>query len=308
MAMRLRILIALGVTAAAAALVPTATHRRVAPRHHAFRLPAGALALRAVRSGGGPVVLFLHGFGESLISWRSVFDATTRYADAIAVDLPGFGLSAKPATGYATDSVAAVVRRALDTLGIRDAVIVGHSLGGAVAVAVALAEPERVRGLILVAPAIVGTAWSDWPRDGDSAAADAVRGLVGRYEALRTRFTAPHDPAWLLEDDTGLARDLASDSAYRASLHAVLREFQFAYLTADRAAALRPPVLLIWGRFDPVVPLALGRRLQDELPGSQLLVIDRSWHRPHLERPAAVAEAIRLFVLGLGAIGDAAPH
>jgi len=138
MALRfIRFVAAGGAAVAAAALFTTSDRSRPAPSLRAFRIDAGGLALRAVRSGRGHHVLFLHGYGESLVAWRGVFDAVARHADAIAVDLPGFGLSAKPPSGYATDSLATVVLRTLDALGITDVVVVGHSLGGAVAVAAA---------------------------------------------------------------------------------------------------------------------------------------------------------------------------
>lgn len=294
---------ALAVTLLAAIVVATAGRWRPAPRHRAISLPAGPLALRAVRAGAGPSVVFLHGYGESLVSWRGVFDAVARHADAIAIDLRGFGLSAKPPGGYATDSLASDVLRALDALGVGEAVLVGHSLGGAVALAVATAAPERVRALILVDPAVVSAPWAQWPGRADSAIVTALRGAVARYEALRTRFAAPHDPAWLREDDTALAYTAADDPRYRAALAAVLREFDFAYLTPERAAALRLPILLIWGRYDQVLPLELGERLLSELPSARLQVFERSWHRPHVERPDAVADSVLAFLASLAGRG-----
>jgi len=297
----IRVAAASGAAVAAAALFTTSDRSRPAPSLHAFRVDAGGLALRAVRSGHGPHVLFLHGYGESLVAWRGVFDAVARHADAIAIDLPGFGLSAKPPSGYATDSLATVVLRTLDALGVAEVVVVGHSLGGAVAVAAAAAAPQRVRGLVLVAPAVIAAAWSQWPRQADSGTVGRLRDAIARYETMRSRFTAPHDPAWLSEDDTALAYDAATDPAYRAALEAVLREFDFASLTPARAAALRMPVLLIWGRYDQVVPFGLASRLRQALPAARLQAIERSWHRPHVERPDAVADTILAFLRGLDA-------
>src|SRR3990172_7453577 len=172
MALRfIRFVAARGAPVSAAALFTTSDRSRPAPSLRAFRIDAGGLALRAVRSGRGPHALFLHGYGESLVAWRGVLDAVARHADAIAVGLPGFGLWAKPPSGYATDSLAAVVLRTLDALGITDVVVVGHSLGGAVAVAAADAAPQRVRGLVLVAPAVIAGPWSQWPRQADSGTA-----------------------------------------------------------------------------------------------------------------------------------------
>lgn len=296
-----RLVAAIGAAVLGAALVTTSERGRPIPSLRAFRVVAGGLALRAVRSGHGPHVLFLHGYGESLVAWRSVFDVVARHADAIAIDLPGFGLSAKPPSGYAADSLGRVVLRALDTLGVADVVIVGHSLGGAVAVAAAAAAPQRVRGLVLVAPALIAAPWSRWPRQADSGTVGTLRDAIARYETIRSRFTAPHDPEWLREDDTALAYDAATDPAYHAALEAVLREFDFASLTPARAAALRMPILLIWGRYDQVVPFGLASRLRQVLPAARLQAVERSWHRPHVERPQVVADAILAFLRGLSA-------
>jgi pimeloyl-ACP methyl ester carboxylesterase len=286
---------------AAALVVALATSTRVlrAPAHRAGYVRTGALMLRYVRSGSGPTVVLVHGFGESLLAWRAVFDQLARSADVIALDLPGFGLSSKPPSGYATDSLAADVLGALTALGVRRAILVGHSMGGAVVFAAALRDPGRVRALVLVDPALVGTpAPVSEARRSDSARGSAAP-LIAEYEALRTRFAAPHDPDWLAETDSARAYAPADDPAYRGAVAAVLREFDFAYLTDERVDAWRLPTLVLWGEFDEIFPLEEGRRLAGRLKGATFEVVPRSWHRPHVERPAQTAAAIERFVMGL---------
>jgi pimeloyl-ACP methyl ester carboxylesterase len=284
--------------AGAAALVFTATDAGLpAARLQPVSVRAGSLALRVVRSGRGEAIVLVHGFGESLVTWRSVFTRLADSADVVALDLPGHGLSSKPASGYATDSLAADLIEALDALGIERAVLVGHSLGGAIAAATALRAPERVAGLVLIDPAI-SVARSMLP---DSLAqptgpGDAVRHAIAEYEAQRSRFTSVHDPGWLRESDTALAYLPALDPAYRPALAATLREFDFRYLTPERAARLRMPVLLIWGQFDPLLPVENGRRLAALLPRARLVVVPRCWHRPQVERPDTVARLIARFL------------
>jgi len=283
---------------AAVSLVALATSTRQGrsrPGLEARHLTAAGLRLRYVRAGHGVSVVLVHGFGESLIAWRGVFDRLRSESDVTALDLPGFGLSDKPASGYGTEILAADLIAALDSLGIDHAVLVGHSMGGAVAAAAALASPGRVAALVLVDPAVSGTPFVPDIERADPAR-EAARGAVAEYEALRTRFGAPHDPAWLEESDSALAYLPVQDSTYRSALNAVLREFDFGYLTADRAAALRQPVLILWGEYDPVVPITDGRRLAGMLPNARFEMIARSWHRPHVERPAETAAAIRSFL------------
>lgn len=266
------------------------------PRHWAFTLRAGPHRLRAVRAGGGPTVLLIHGYGESLLAWQAVFDRLARGAEVIAFDLPGAGLSSKPPSGYATDSLGRVVLQALDAMQIRRVVLVGHSLGGGVATAAATLAPERVRGLVLIAPAVVAEPWILRSGSAGTDGAESIRRAVARLAKLRTRFAGAHNPEWLGESDSALAYDPAADTAYASALQATLREFDFAYLTPPRAARLTMPVLVLWGEYDPTLPIRLGRRLADALPHSALEVVERSWHRPQLERPAEVAARIAAFV------------
>jgi pimeloyl-ACP methyl ester carboxylesterase len=287
---------AFAVVAAAAPLLATSTRERAhsAGSLRTITVRAGNLTLRAVRAGQGTPLVLLHGYGESLLAWREVFQLLSRQADVIAFDLPGFGLSTKPSTGYAVDSIAATVVRALDALSVPRAVLVGHSLGGAIATAVAITYPDRVRALVLIDPAVVA-AWVP------SAAARAESGRVALraiadYEELRVRFSGVHDTDWLLESDSALAYSPAADPAYHIALQAVLREFDFSYVTAERAARLHVPTLVLWGQYDPVIPLRSGKRFAAALPAAQFDVVARSWHRPHEERPADVAARIAAFV------------
>lgn len=289
---------------AAATVVALATSTRFlrTPARRAGYVRTGRLTLRYVRAGSGPTVVLVHGFGESLLSWRAVFDQLAGRADVIALDLPGFGLSSKPPSGYATDSLAADLLGALATLGVRRAVLIGHSMGGAVVAAAALRDPGRVRAVVLVDPALVGTPAPVSEARRSDGARGAATPLIAEYEALRTRFTAPHDPDWLAETDSARAYAPADDPAYRGAVAAVLREFDFAYLTDERAEAWRLPTLVLWGEFDQIFPLEEGRRLAGRLKGARFEVVPKSWHRPHVERPAQTAAAIERFVGGLNGI------
>ena len=290
----LRAAAVVGLLAVALTLLTSGPVRPPRPARVAERLRVGTLELRAVRAGHGPAVVLLHGYGESLITWRGVFDRLSGDATVMAIDLPGFGLSSKPARGYSTDAMARVVLGALDAASLDSVTLVGHSMGGAIAAAAALLAPGRVRRLVLVDPAGVA------PPLGLAAARDTtatvIRASVAEYEVQRTRFTSAHDPAWLAEDPQAAAYLPATDSAYRTALTSVLREFDFAFLTPERAAALRMPTLVIWGEFDPVLPVAQGHSLVAALPNATLTVIPRCWHRPQIERPAETAEAIAAFL------------
>lgn len=291
---RWHLLLALLSAVALLALATSTRQPRPSPRHVARYASWPGGSLRYVRAGRGHTVVLVHGYGESLLSWRGVFDVLSRDYDVIALDLPGFGLSSKPAAGYAIDSLAAHVLDALRSIGVRQVVLVGHSMGGAVSAAAALADTGLVRALVLVDPAVVGAPLVV-PADSGSSHG-AARRTIAEYEAQRTRFTAPHDPQWLEESDSALAYLPAEDSAYRVSAASVLREFDFGYLTPERAARLTLPTLVLWGEFDPVLPISEGRAVAARLPHAEFEVIPRSWHRPQVERPDETAEAIRRFL------------
>ena len=116
------------------------------------RLGGGAvdgLALHYVREGRGPAIVLVHGLGGFAEAWRTTIDVLARSADVLALDLPGYGLSAKPRTRYDLDFFTRVLHGFLDAVGLGQVSLVGHSLGGAVAVTYALAHPARVDRLAL---------------------------------------------------------------------------------------------------------------------------------------------------------------
>jgi pimeloyl-ACP methyl ester carboxylesterase len=269
--------------------------RQTRPPHRAGTVQVGALRLRFVRAGSGVPVVLLHGYGESLLAWEMVFDRLAHDADVVALDLPGFGLSSKPASGYTADSVATVVFGFLDQLGIQRFVLVGHSLGGVVATAMAVRDPPRILGLALVDAALV-TPWALAETSDSSRTGASLRRVIAEYEKVRGRFNSVHDVDWMAEDSADAAYQPASDPAYAVALSAVLRHFDFAFLTPEGARRLTMPVQLIWGALDPVIPAQVGRSLAGRLPDASLAVLPRTWHRPQTERPVEVARVLGAFV------------
>ena len=137
-----------------AALWVLRDHAKPAPRHRAEWLDADGIPVRTVRAGtGDTTLLLLHGFGESLTTWRAVFDPLAAHTRVVAIDLPGFGGSAKPDTTYSLPVMTERLSRFIDrwtpsgTL-----VVVGHSMGGELAASLAMARPDRVSLLVLIAP------------------------------------------------------------------------------------------------------------------------------------------------------------
>lgn len=267
--------------------------------------------------GGGtavPPVVLLHGFGSGSFTWGPVV-AAGLVADrpAIAFDRFGFGRSARPVAGswgagtnpYSLAGAVELTERVLDDVGWTSAaVLVGHSAGALVAVATALAMPDRVRALVLLAPAIVGGG----PPPAVAAAfrlplarrwGPAVLGL-GRPFLGRAVGTAWHDRSGLAS--SGLGAAYASSTAAPGWAEGLV-ELTLATSPADAAGvvaalgSVEVPVLVVAGAHDRLVPLASARMVADGVPDGRLVVIDGCGHVPHEEAPDAVVAAVRPFLV-----------
>ncbi len=118
-----------------------------------LELSVGDLKIRYHQSGQGPHLLLLHGIGANLYCWRETVPLLHQNFTTTAIDLPGFGRSSKPNGGYGLDEQSERLVQILDALGIRESYIVGNSMGGNIALWFALKNPDRVKGLGLIAPA-----------------------------------------------------------------------------------------------------------------------------------------------------------
>lgn len=266
--------------------------RQTKSLHQAEWLAAGDVRVRTVRAGSGDTTLFLlHGFGESLMTWRSVFDRLAQRYRVVAIDLPGFAGSEKPDVSYSLEAMTVRLVSFLDQWIKGPTIVVGHSMGGELAAALALARPERIVAGVLIAPAgwtvgLGGIADTMYP---DKALA------IGWYLSSRAFLLPEHDLEWLGEPDSAARYTLMGDPAYRQAAARVLQEFDFRGLR-ERFAAIERPILLVWGVLDPVIPFSIADSLASTLPCSRLVALPKALHRPQLEIPDTVAAAILGFV------------
>ncbi|MFN8647051.1 MAG: alpha/beta fold hydrolase [Gemmatimonadales bacterium] len=260
---------------------------RPRPAHRASWITVEGLRLRALRAGHGDTTLvFLHGYGESLMAWRLLLDRfTARYA-VLAVDLPGHGLSDRPDGPYDYPALVARLARMLDQETRGPVILVGHSMGGQLATGVALARPERVRALVLIAPA--GDGINPILTDTGGVASPATA-----WVASALSFVLPvHDSAWLREaDGEGPA---GGDSAAARTARAVLAQFDFSAI-GEGFRGVRQPVLLVWGRQDPTIPYEIGERVAALLPCRRFVSL-AALHRPHQTLPDTVAAEMTRFL------------
>ena len=274
-----------------------------------IRLIHGALdglALHYESVGEGPATLLIHGLGGFAESWRYTAAALVAHARVISFDLPGFGQSAKPHGAYTFDFFVQVIRELLERLDADRVRLVGHSLGGGIATAFALAYPDRVERLALVGATVPGFPLHPsvvyrlmvLPGVGELLSSLVTRRVC--VAALRRCFYAPDrdEIAFLVEHEYRARTARDGRAAYLATLRGVKTEF------TTRAAAYRAaladwdrPTLVIHGREDRIVPWSHADAAARGLRNAQTRWLDRCGHFPQIEHAAAVNSWLQEFLL-----------
>ncbi len=242
--------------------------------------------------GEGPPVVMLHGFGGDLNNW--MFNQPMLAADrtTYALDLPGHGQSAKDVGGGTVDALTLSVIAWLDALDIDRAHLVGHSMGGAVALNLALNEPHRVASLTLVAPAALGT----------EIAHDYITGFVGagrRKEMkplLQQLFTDPDLVSRDMVNDVLKYKRLDGvDAALGTLADGVFPGGTQALVLRDRLDAVAAPIQVIWGAEDRILPPSHADGLP---PGIGVYILKSAGHMPHMEQASEVNALIEKLASG----------
>lgn len=257
---------------------------------------------------GNPVQFLLHGFLGSTFSWREVLEPLAGLGRVVAFDRTAFGLTERPLewetqNPYSAEAQVELTIGLMDEIGVEQAVLVGHSLGGAVATLTALTSPERVQALVLIAPAVyVEERFPSWIRPLlYSPQMDRLGPLLVRSVqdlGIELAGNSWHDPSKLTPSVlAGYTRPLSARDWDRG-----LWEFVRASRSVglpERLGELDMPVLVIAGDDDRVVPTQESARLAEEIPGSQLVIIPQCGHVPMEECPQAFLEAMRVFLADL---------
>lgn len=256
---------------------------------------------------GGPLLLLVHGITNSSKTWEPVLPLLEQHFTVIAPDLLGHGASDKPRGDYSLGAAASLLRDLMLALGHEHATVVGHSLGGGIAMQLAYQFPERVGRLALVSSGGLGREVSIALRAATLPGSELVLPLL----ASRPLLSAGGTVGRLLKA-VGLrvGSDIAGIAAGMASLHDVEARRAFVHTArsvidvggqlvdaTDRlylAEAL--PTLLVWGQRDPIIPHAHGLQAHELMPGSRLELFEDSGHFPHQDDPIRFAMTMRRFV------------
>jgi pyruvate dehydrogenase E2 component (dihydrolipoamide acetyltransferase) len=235
----------------------------------------------------GEVVLLIHGYGGDRNSWLFLQEPLAARHRVYALDLPGHGTSSKDVGDGSVGTLAGAVIGVLDAIGAGRAHLVGHSLGGAVAAAVAAAGPGRISSLTLIAPSGFGP--------------EINAGYLRGFADARTRRELKPVVGQLFADDSLVTRQVVDDLlAYKrldgvdVALHTLVDTLLDGDTQRiDSAAAIAAiggavPVTVVWGSADQIIPAAQAGAVS----GAVQHVLGGAGHMPHMERPAEVQAAI----------------
>jgi pyruvate dehydrogenase E2 component (dihydrolipoamide acetyltransferase) len=250
------------------------------------------LRLRYLDLGDGDSVpvLLLHGFGADLNTWMFTQPALAEGRRAIALDLPGHGGSAKEVGAGTADALTDAVERAVAALGIERVHLVGHSMGGAIAVSLALRRPELASTLTLIASAGLGP-------EINAAFIDGFVRASRRRETVEVLNLLVHDPALV-------SRTMVEDVLRYKRLDGVataLARVAEAWFAGGRQAMnltgpiskLELPVQIIWGHDDRIIPAAHAEALAAHL---RVHILDQAGHLPHMEKAGDVNRLIKQLI------------
>jgi pimeloyl-ACP methyl ester carboxylesterase len=258
-------------------------------------------------AGSGPPIVLVHGMLNSSSHWREVALNLAGDYTVIAPDLIGHGDSAAPRGDYSLGAHAASIRDLLAAVGIDRATIVGHSLGGGVAMQFFYQFPQRVERLALISSGGLGHDVSPMLRTAALPGISALLSLTIRPRVLAAlrqtgdRLRLRGAPAGVyLQALARALRPLESAGAREAflqTLRAVIDVHGQRVSATDRLYLLESiPTMIVWGERDNTIPLLHGRRAQEAIPGSVLQTLPDAAHFPHLEDPDGLSKVLREFM------------
>ncbi|MFA5743153.1 MAG: alpha/beta hydrolase [Candidatus Paceibacterota bacterium] len=239
-------------------------------------------------AGQGEPLLIWHGWGGSSDSWQKVQEILSRNFQVISLDLPGFGKSSNPPQPWKTDDYLNILLKFAEQIGLKGFYLVGHSFGGGLAAKFSAQNPQKVRALVLTGAAIFRSKkrlnWRQKIASGLTKVGSVFEKmpLIGKslYPLARRfiyRFAGVHDYS-------------------RAS--GVMKETFKNIISEDLSDCLpqiKSPTLILWGKEDKSTPLEEAFAIQKLIPNSQIKVIEKANHSPHLTQPETTAESIFSF-------------
>ena len=245
--------------------------------------------VRYYQAGSGPPLILLHGLGEAAVIWYANVEPLAKGHTVYVPDLPGHGASEEPPWEYSLKNSIHFLEAFMDALGLQRTSLVGNSMGGLVALALALERPQRVRRLVLEDAAGLGREIAGFLRFMSMPMLGELL-ISNRPNAtqwvLRKVF---HNKAHVTERLVSLIHEERSRPGNSAAMLKMLRVgvsvlgVRSSINLTSRLEELQVPTIVFWGRDDRIFPLAHGRRAAQLIPEGQLRVFEQCGHWPHLE-------------------------
>lgn len=269
------------------------------------RIHGHDVAYRA--AGEGPVVLLVHGIAGSSATWSRVMPDLAQHHTVIAPDLLGHGESAKPRGDYSLGAYASGIRDLLAVLGHERATIVGHSLGGGVAMQFAYQFPQICERLVLVASGGLGKEVNPFLRAVSLPGSEYVLPLLlhrslhdalgtvgGWFGRLGLRGGEIAQEVW--RSYTALT-EVHGQMAFVHTIRSVIDVRGQRVSARDRLyLAAEVPTLIVWGDRDRIIPVSHAHHTHELIPGSRLVVVEGAGHFLPVEQPAAFLAALEDFL------------
>ena len=260
-------------------------------------------------AGSGPVLLLLHGIANSSETWEGVAPALAERFTLIAPDLLGHGQSATPRGDYSLGAQASGVRDVLTALGHDRVTVIGHSLGGGIAMQFAYQFPERCERMVLVSSGGLGREVHLLLRAAALPGADWVLPLITSRELvgvgrrvgglLRRIRLAPSGDLEVLANGFASLDNAGSRQAFLHTVRSVIEPGGQRVSAHDRLAlAALLPTLVVWGERDSIIPASHAVAAHEAMPGSRLELFPDAGHMPHDDDPGRFAEVLTDFCEG----------
>ena len=268
-------------------------------------IQAGSIKTRYFTMGEkGPVVILLHGLGDCADVWRYNISPLAERHRVFAPDLLGFGFTDKPDIEYTPEVYLRFIQDFLSACAVERCHLVGHSLGGGLALKYALTHPGQVDKLVLVSSAALGPE-ATWPLRLSTLPFIGPWALHPTKEILRVFFKRlVYDPDVIDDDFVDLRYRLLLPEGNRRALLKILRSLltirgvhpDILNPVLTNLSRIKSPTLVIWGTHDRILPLSHAYRAKAEIPGAILHVFDKCGHMPNFEYPQKFNDLVTAFL------------
>lgn len=246
-----------------------------------------------------PPLLLIHGVAATLYTFNSLIPLLKEHFSIINIDLPGFGRSEKSTTFiYSFQNYAEIISACIDYFNLENVNIVGHSMGGQIALYTTKMIPEKINKLVLVSS-------SGYLKRAHKAIIFCtylpffgyyVKHQVHKQEVKDVLKNVFYDHSLITENHVREFGKPLEEKGFYSSLMRLLR-YREGDLNSEDLKAIEKPILLLWGKEDRVVSYRIGERLADDLPNAKLITYDKAGHLLTEERPHEVFNAISKFIL-----------